>query len=485
MPRTSPLEEARRNFIPQLPEAFSRLAQSETPLKVGVVLSGGQAPGGHNVISGLFDALRSIHPQSELIGFVNGPKGILSNDFISLNEEAIAPYRNQGGFHIIGSGRDKIESEDHFSTALRVCSELDLDGLVIIGGDDSNTNAYFLSDYFAKHQAKTVVVGVPKTIDGDLQNKDIAISFGFDTATKIYSETIGNIAKDALSARKYYFFIKLMGRSASHVALECALQTQPNHTLIGEEIAEKEMHLEEVVNQLANLIEERAQHDKHYGLILIPEGIIEFIPDMKVLVSELNQLISEGKDLSHLSGEAQKTFSLLPKTIQEQLLLDRDPHGNVQVSKIETEKLFIEMVSKKLDPSIPFKAQGIFCGYEGRSAMPSFFDTHYCYALGHTAASLIAAKKNGYMATVQNLSKPIQEWTPHFSLIEAMLHTEIRKGKEKRVIKKALVECSREPFLNFAKKRKTWKLEDSYVQIGPMQFFGPEEIQETRPLSLR
>jgi len=473
-----------------------------------VFFSGGQAPGGHNVISGLFDALKKINPESELFGFIGGPSGVVHDHVEFLTEDKIALYRNQGGFDLIGSGRTKLETNAQFEKALHVCIKHKLDGLVIIGGDDSNTNAAFLAEYFLSKKASTVVVGVPKTIDGDLKNREIEISFGFDTACRVYSEIIGNIAKDAISAKKYYFFIKLMGRSASHVALECALQTRPNYTLIGEEILDKDKKLAEVVKDIALLIVERHKQGKDFGVILIPEGIIEFLPDIRALVSELNKIMalpeiasqmekietSEAKMefvLWQLKGTIKDCFANLPQIMQEQLLLDRDPHGNVQVSKIETERLFISLVKKELDVlkieggySGKFSPQPIFCGYEGRSSMPSFFDTHYCYALGHMAALLVSQKKSGYMAALQGLKKPVLEWQCRAIALNSMMQLEERKGKEKLVIKKALVDLKSHAYLEFCKKRKNWRFSDCYRQTGPIQFFGSSKITEQVPLSL-
>ena len=375
--------------------------------KVGVVLSGGQAPGGHNVITGLFDALKELNSGSTVIGFLNGPSGIVEKKYKELNADFLAGYRNTGGFDMIGSGRTKIETPEQFAAAEKVCRELDLDGLVIIGGDDSNTNAALLAEYFLSKNCKTAVIGVPKTIDGDLKNDQIEISFGFDTACKVYSEIIGNLERDALSAKKYWFFVKIMGRSASHVALECALQTRPNITLIGEEIESQKKTLEQIVNEIVDVINKRAAQGKNYGMIIIPEGIIEFIPEFKQLIKELNQLLAEGKNIDQLSEQSAHVFHMIPELIQKQLLLDRDPHGNVQVSKIETERLLIEMVKAKVPKLSP---QPLFCGYEGRSCLPSNFDSQYCYALGQVAALLIDRGATGYMACVNDLALPVSDW---------------------------------------------------------------------------
>jgi len=473
--------------------------KTTAPLKVGVVLSGGQASGGHNVITALLDTLQQFHPESVLIGFLDGPSGIVKNSYKELTQEYLASYRNQGGFDCIGSGRTKIETPEQFEKALQTVQAHDLDGLVVIGGDDSNTNACFLAEYFLAHNQKTCVVGVPKTIDGDLQNDAIEISFGFDTACKTYAETIGNIARDALSAKKYYYFIKLMGRSASHVTLECAMLSEPNLALIAEEVQQKNMKLSDVVDEIAALVKERKAVNKSYGIILIPEGIIEFLPDVKALIFSLNALLAKGTEhanaldnmtrgqekidyvMSLLGDHEKETFSQIPHEIQKQLLLDRDPHGNVQVSKIETEKLFIELVSQK----IPLQAQPIFCGYEGRSCLPSNFDATYCYNLGRVSALLIARKKTGFIASIKNLHLPYEKWKPHVAPLVSMLHPEIREGKEKLVIQKALVKLDQNPFTQFAAKRSSWRVDDHYCQQGPIQFFGPKNLTDSVPIGLR
>lgn len=454
-------------------------------LVIGVVLSGGQAPGGHNVITGLFDALKRLNPHSRLIGFLNGPGGILKNQTRELTSDILANYRNQGGFDLIGSDRTKIETPEQFAQAADTVQKLDLDGLVIIGGDDSNTNAAFLAEYFLQRGIKTSVIGVPKTIDGDLKNDYIEVSFGFDTAAKTYSEIIGNIARDTLSAKKAYYFIKLMGRSASHITLECALQTHANYTLIGEELAKQKMTLQQVTNQLADIVVQRSQAGKDYGIFLIPEGIIEFIPEFKVLISELNRLVAEGKTdpQNQLSKESKACWELLPERIQEQLLLDRDPHGNVQVSKIETERLLIDLVAKELskrktDGSYKgkFSAQPHFCGYEGRSCYPSNFDADYCYALGFTAAALLSQKATGYIVCLSDLIKPPKDWRPGGIPLVQMMAFEERHGKPKAVLAKALVELEGKPFQEFVKLRANWILEDDYQFPGPIHFFGPDDL---------
>lgn len=471
------------------------------PLKVGVVLSGGQAPGGHNVICGLYDALKAFHSECHLFGFLNGPSGILKKEAIELTAQFLQPFRNSGGFDMIGSGRTKIETPEQFAQAAAVAKELKLNGLVIIGGDDSNTNAALLAEYFLKEGMETSVIGVPKTIDGDLKNEEIEISFGFDTATKTYSEIIGNILRDSLSAKKYYFFIKLMGRSASHIALECALQTHPNMTLIGEEVFQKKKTLKSLTNEIADMICKRADAGKNYGVILIPEGIIEFIPEFNELIGELNR---SGPDHSlkdydkissvekSLTDASKRAFQAMPKEIQRQLLLDRDPHGNVQVSKIETERLFLEAVKEELynrkekgKYSGTFSAQPLFFGYEGRSGFPSNFDCQYCYALGAVAATLINSRKTGYMSAIQNLSRPVGEWKASGIPLVGMIHLEERKGKIKPVIKKALVDLEGIPFSTFKESRENWMFEDDFRYPGPIQFEGPEELTDAITLTLK
>lgn len=480
------------------------------PIIVGVVLSGGQAPGGHNVIAGLFDALKKWHPHSRLIGFLDGPSGIVKNKSIEITQDLLARYRNQGGFDIIGSGRTKIETKEQFLAAEETAKALDLDGLVVIGGDDSNTNAAFMAEHFAKAGLKTRVVGVPKTIDGDLKNEYIQISFGFDTACKTYSEIIGNILKDALSAKKYYYFIKLMGRSASHITLECALQTHPNMALISEEIEAEAHSLTYIVNQIADMICLRAEKGKNYGAILIPEGIIEFIPEFKRMIQDLNHLLASDQihvkkmeslherdaKIQYMTDQLQEDsracFISLPADIQEQLMLDRDPHGNVQVSKIETERLLISLVEKELDRRKQqglykgkFAAQPLFCGYEGRSGLPSNFDSQYCYALGFVAALLIETGATGYLACVRHLTQPVEEWTILGIPIFNLLHLEIREGKKKAVIRKALVDLQGKPFSYFQSQRKQWMEKDDYLCPGPIQFEGPAELTESCPLILK
>lgn len=483
--------------------------KAHTALKIGFVFSGGQAAGGHNVASGLFDALKKMNVKSQLFGFLDGPKGIIENKYKEITAEILDPYRNQGGFDLIGSGRTKIETDEQFAASADTVSKLKLDGLVIIGGDDSNTNAALLAEYFLNKGVQTKVVGVPKTIDGDLQNEYVEMSFGFDSATKTYSEIIGNILVDVLSAKKYTFFIKLMGRTASHIALECALKTHANLTLIGEEIEAQKLTLKDITKEIVDLIVERTKIGKDYAVILIPEGLIEFIPECKILIKELNTLLAP--DQSHakhlesigdkrekisyvatlLSKASQQCFQSLPENIQMQLLLDRDPHGNVQVSKIDTERLFIEMVQNELKShqsenkhKIKFSPQSLFCGYEGRACMPSNFDSQYCYALGHVAALLIDGGATGYMCCIQKLNHPINQWEISGIPLVSMIHLEERHGKSKPVIKKALVDLNGEHFALFKQMRTQWRLKDDYINPGPIQFFGPNDLINSTPLTL-
>ncbi len=461
-------------------------------INVGVILSGGQAPGGHNVIAGIFDALKEANPDNKLIGFLGGPAGIIDGKYKEITAEYMDEFRNTGGFDIIGSGRTKLETEEQFEKTWQTCNTLGVTAVVVVGGDDSNTNAAMLAEFFKKKGANIQVIGVPKTIDGDLKNEQIEASFGFDTATKVYSELIGNILKDANSAKKYWHFIKLMGRSASHIALECALKTQPNITLISEEVAQKSMSLAQIVDYMADIIKRRAENGKNFGISLIPEGLIEFIPEMKQLISTLNDKLATdevkeelaslpGQEIPYikglLEGKESDLFNSLPRDIQLQLLLDRDPHGNVQVSKIETEKLLTEMLAVKLK-GIKFSTQTHFFGYEGRCAAPSNFDADYCYSLGYNAFALIQAGLSGYISSVRNLTKPAEEWIAGGIPLTSMMNMEKRHGKMKPVIKKALVELDGAPFKAFSEKRETWAIEDCYVYPGPIQYFGPAEVTD-------
>lgn len=455
-------------------------------LKVGVVLSGGQAPGGHNVIAGFFDYLQTHAAGSVLYGFKGGPAGIMRNKAVEISAEFLYPYRNQGGFDIICSGRDKIETPEQFEQAVATVTKLDLDGLVVIGGDDSNTNAALLGEYFRSKKVKCHVIGCPKTIDGDLKSAEVPISFGFDTACKIYAEMIGNIMVDARSTGKYYHFVRLMGRAASHITLECALQTHPNVAVIGEEVNAQRKTLREVTNGIADVVCKRAGLGKHYGVVLIPEGLIDFIPEIQSLISELNEILaSQGCDehghwKASLKPSCRALFDSLPHNIQEELLLERDPHGNVQVSRIEMEKMLITMIETELNArkhegrfSGHFKGQAHFFGYEGRCGMPTNFDATYCYALGFAAGALMHLGQTGLIASVANLTAPSSEWTVGGTALTQLMDVERRKGKNKPVIKKAMVELDGAPFKMFASVRDAWAVEDSYVSPGPIQFDGP------------
>ena len=476
-------------------------------MNVGVILSGGQAPGGHNVISGLFDEVKKLNPDNRLYGFLMGPGGLVDHNYIEITAENLQAYRNTGGFDMIGSGRTKLEKEDQFEKGLEIIKKLDIKAVVIIGGDDSNTNACVLAEYYAAKQYGVQVIGCPKTIDGDLKNDQIETSFGFDTATKTYSELIGNIERDCNSARKYWHFVKLMGRSASHIALECALQTQPNICLISEEIQAKDQTLNDIVEYIAGVVAYRAAQGNNFGVVLIPEGLIEFIPAIGRLIQELNDLLAaHGADymnldkdaqrkyiLEHLSAENKATFETLPEGVARQLSLDRDPHGNVQVSLIETEKLISEMVAAKLDQwkkegkyEGKFAAQHHFFGYEGRCAAPSNFDADYCYALGSSAVQLIANGKTGYMAIVKNTTAGTDQWKAGGVPITMMMNMEKRNGEMKPVIRKALVELDGTPFKTFAAQRDKWAKETCYVYPGPIQYWGPSSVcdQTTKTLVL-
>ena len=467
------------------------------PINAGVILSGGQAPGGHNVIAGLFDGLKAANPASRLFGFILGPGGLVEHKYMELTADIIDDYRNTGGFDMIGSGRTKLERREQFDKGLDILKELGISALVIIGGDDSNTNAAVLAEYYESIGAGVRVIGCPKTIDGDLKNEQIEASFGFDTACKVYSEVIGNIQRDCNSARKYWHFIKLMGRSASHIALECALQTHPNVCIISEEVEAKDQSLDDIVNQIASVVARRAAEGKNFGTVLIPEGLIEFIPAMKRLIAELNDFLARNKAefkmikksvrhsylISKLSKENAALYASLPEGVARQLALDRDPHGNVQVSLIETEKLLAEMVDNRLSEwkeegryRGKFATQMHFFGYEGRCAAPSNYDADYCYSLGYAASCLIRAGKTGYMASVRNTTAPAAEWTAGGIPITMMMNMEQRDGVMKPVIRKALVRLDGAPFRAYAAMRDEWALTTDYVYPGPIQYFGPTEV---------
>ena len=543
--KKSPLQIARAWYMPKLPAAFQggivlkegqatesvadqadirklfpntygmpliTFEQGKTPeypsVSVGVILSGGQAPGGHNVIAGLYDGLKRLNPANRLFGFLGGPSGLVDHKYLELTKDIVDEYRNTGGFDIIGSGRTKLETTEQFDKGIEICKQLGINAIVIIGGDDSNTNACVLAEYYKQKITGIQVIGCPKTIDGDLKNEMIETSFGFDTACKVYSELIGNIQRDANSAKKYWHFIRLMGRSASHIALECALMSQPNICIISEEVEAKKLTLADIVDNIARVIVERASAGINFGTILIPEGLIEFIPAMKHLIAELNDLLAHNEEFvsmgthdekreyikSSLSSDCLETFRSLPVGIARQLTLDRDPHGNVQVSLIETEKLLIEMVAKRL---AQLKAEGIykgkfsglghFFGYEGRCAIPSNFDADYTYSLGFTASILIAAGKTGYMASVRNLTAPASEWIAGGVPITMLMNMERRHGEMKPVIQKALVDLNGEPFRYLVEHRQEWANTNlSFVYPGPIQYFGPSEVcdQPTRTLML-
>lgn len=478
------------------------------PLTVGVVLSGGQAPGGHNVIAGLFDALKAANKDSTLWGFLKGPGGAIKGKCVEITAEMIDKYRNTGGFDMIMSGRDKIEKPEHLQACQANFHKMGLDGLVIIGGDDSNTNAAMLAEYLREQGCKTSIIGVPKTIDGDMKNELIEASFGFDTASKVYSELIGNIARDATSAVKYWHFVRLMGRAASHVTLECALQTHPNITLVSEEVQAKGTTLEEIVDYVADVVVRRAEQGRNYGVLLVPEGLPEFISDIKVMIDELSNLLGKDEEYIYglpdhseraqyisgeLSAQSAKVYNTLPLDIQE-VLLKRDSHGNVPLSQVETERLLIDLVSDKIreikahdgKDFVKFSPLGHFFGYEGRCAAPTNFDADYTYSLGYTAAQLVRANLTGYTVTVQNLTKQSDEWVAGGVPVTMMLNMETRKGKKVPVIKKALVDCDAAPFKQFAENRENWALNDEFTFPGPIQYFGPSEVadQTTKTLAL-
>ena len=493
--------------MPLIKFEASQEAETCPAMNVGVILSGGQAPGGHNVISGLFDGIKRIHPDGKLYGFLMGPGGLVDHKYIELTADIIDEYRNTGGFDIIGSGRTKLEKEEQFEKGYEILKELGIKALVIIGGDDSNTNACVLAEYYAAKNYGVQVIGCPKTIDGDLKNDMIETSFGFDTACKTYAEVIGNIQRDCNSARKYWHFIKLMGRSASHIALECALQTQPNVCIVSEEVEAKDQSLDDIVTYIAQVVADRAAQGNNFGTVLIPEGLIEFIPAMKRLIAELNDFLAANADefaqvdkaeqrnyiISKLTPANAAIYASLPEGVARQLSLDRDPHGNVQVSLIETEKLLSEMVGNKLAQWKKegkyvgkFAPQHHFFGYEGRCAAPSNFDADYCYSLGYAAAALIANGKTGYMSSIRNLTAPAEEWIAGGVPITMMMNMERRHGEMKPVIQKALVKLDGAPFLAFAAQREQWAKETEYVYPGPIQYFGPTEVcdQPTKTLQL-
>jgi len=493
--------------MPVLSFEAGAAAADKPAMNVGVILSGGQAPGGHNVISGLFDGLKKLNPENKLYGFLGGPGGLVDNQYIELTADLVDHYRNTGGFDIIGSGRTKLEEEEQYEQGLANCKALNISALVIIGGDDSNTNACVLAEYYKNKEAGLQVIGVPKTIDGDLKNEMIETSFGFDTACKVYSELIGNIQRDANSAKKYWHFIKLMGRSASHIGLECALQTQPNVTIISEEVEAKQQTLDDVITYVANVVAKRAENGDNFGTVLIPEGLVEFIPAMKKLISELNDMLAHNEEAVNklesnkekrefvaekLSDESREVFVSLPNSIANQLMLDRDPHGNVQVSLIETEKLLIDMVKAKLKKMKKagefkgkFKGQPHFFGYEGRCAAPSNFDADYCYSLGCTASMLIGEGKTGYMASVRNLTASADEWIAGGVPVTMMMNMERRHGQMKAVIQKALVKLNDAPFQKFADNREEWAINTQYIYPGPIQYFGPTEVCDLTTKTLK
>ena len=494
------------------PEITFEKGQNTSPAKkqvVGVILSGGQAPGGHNVVCGLYDALKATDSANVLLGFRNGPSGLLEDDYIEFDDAYIDQFRNTGGFDIIGSGRTKLETEEQFAVAAEVAKKHGLTAIVIIGGDDSNTNAAVLAEYFAAHETGVQVIGCPKTIDGDLKNEDIECSFGFDTATKTYSELIGNIERDANSAKKYWHFVKVMGRSASHVALECALETQPNVCLISEEVAAKKMSLSQIADYIADSVNKRADNGMNFGVAIIPEGVVEFVPEFSVLIAEINELLAGSKAdefnalaswkekyafiENGLTKESMAVFAILPETIQQQLFLERDPHGNVQVSLIESEKLFSALVKAKLEERKKagtykgkFSPLHHFFGYEGRCAFPSNFDADYCYSLGYNAFMLIQYGYNGYLSKISNLSKPAEEWVAGGMPITKMMNMERRHGEDKPVIRKALVELDGKPFKFFEANRAAWAVETAYTYPGAIQYYGPTEVCDltTRTLAL-
>lgn len=542
----SPLQAARKSYQPKLPAALAngasvavrkgnklpafadadKIAQlfpstsnmedltfsagsgaASEPVNVGVILSGGQAPGGHNVIAGIFDGIKSLHPASRLFGFLGGPSGLVDNKFVEIDAPFMDNFRNTGGFDMIGSGRTKLETVEQFDKGAENCKAIGISALVIIGGDDSNTNACLLAEYYKSRNIPIQVIGCPKTIDGDLKNSFIETSFGFDTASKVYSEMIGNIARDANSAKKYWHFVKLMGRSASHITLECMLKTHVNLALISEEISAKQQTLEQIVDTIASVVAKRAANKENFGVVLIPEGLVEFVPEMKLLIAELNDALAKNADefakiasnnekiafvSALLSSSSAAVFASLPQAIQLQLSLDRDPHGNVQVSLIETEKLLAELTRNKLDAmkkagaySGKFSPQTHFFGYEGRCSAPSNFDADYCYSLGFNAAAIIGTGSTAYMSYVSNLVKPASEWTAGAVPLTAMMNVERRHGADKPVIRKALVELEQAPFKTYESNREKWAVETSFVYPGPIQYYGPTEVCDATTETLK
>lgn len=501
-------EEIKKLFPHTYGMPLLKLAQGGTEtnrhkMNVGILLSGGPAPGGHNVIAGLYDGLKRLNPENKLFGFIMGPGGLVDHHYKELTGELIDQYRNMGGFDMIGTGRTKLDKPEQFEKGLEIMRKLDLKALVIVGGDDSNTNAAVLAEYYAAHHAGVQIIGCPKTIDGDLKNEVIEASFGFDTACKTYSEIVGTIMRDSESTRKYWHFIKLMGRAASHITLECALQTHPNVCIISEEIAEKGLTLEDIVDYIARVVADRAARGMNFGTVLIPEGLIEFIPSVKSLISELNDLLvsksfsvlSEFEQyewvLAHLSIENAVVYKSLPDIIALQLIKDRDPHGNVFVSGIETDRLLSSMVGEKLTQwksegryAGKYVAQHHFLGYEGRCGFPSNYDANYCYALGHTSAQLIAAGKSGYMAIVRNTIAPVEEWVAGGAPLSMMLNMEHRKGKDCPVIRKAMVDLNGKPFQSFASQRDHWASDTDFAYPGPIQYFGPSELCDKPTITL-
>ncbi len=475
-------------------------------LKVGILLSGGQAPGGHNVITGLFDSMKKINAESRLFGFLGGPQGLVDGKYKELDHDYIESFRNTGGFDMIQSGRTKLEGLEVFEKARQNCQKLGLDALVIVGGDDSNTNAALLAEYFLAQEVCTQVIGCPKTIDGDLKNDCIEISFGFDTACRTYSELISNISRDACSSQKYWHFIRLMGRSASHITLECALQTHPNVCIISEEVAAKKMTIDQVVDSIVSSVLERSKEGMNFGIVLVPEGLIEFIPEINILINELNHLLHNDQELvkiptipqkvewisKHLPSSVQKSYTSLPFDIREQLIQDRDPHGNIQVSVIETEKMLINLVKEKLATlkeqgkyKGKFGAMGHFFGYEGRAAFPTNFDANYCYTLGYAAFILIAHGHTGYMSAVQNLNQSVDKWEAGGIPLTMMMNLETRHGKRKPVIRKALVDLEGKPFKELCKYRSTWAKKNCFLYPGAIQYYGPPEICDCPPITLQ